>query len=133
MSITLSDGVVTLDLDPDLFWSDEFGWSSVSQTRTRGITGSLIVQSAALAGGRPITLEAPDDDSAWMARSTLDQLSSWAGVPELQLVLTLRGESREVQFRHDDETPAVSARPVLHFNDVVASDWYLVTVRFMEV
>lgn len=132
MSLTLSDGTTSVDLDPDLLWSDEFQWSRVARAASRSITGALIVQSALRLNGRPITLQPEDDGSAWMTRDVVEQLAAWANTPNLTLTLTgLRGESRQVIFR-DQENP-LDARPVQHLNDVEAGDQYLVTLRLMEI
>lgn len=131
MSITLADGTTTLELNPDLLWSDEFTWNPVAQTADRGITGSYIIHSAGMQSGRPITLEPEDDSSAWMTRDQVDVLRNWAAVPGLTLTLTLRGESREVIFRHQDG--GLSAQPRIHYREPVGSDFYMVTIRLMEV
>ena len=132
MSITLTDGTDTVQLDDDLYWSDEHDWTRIEQAVDRSLTGALIVQAAAMIKGRPITLQPEDDSSAWMYRDTLEQLQFWTEQADLQLTLTLRGTDRAVIFRHQDK-PAISARPVVHYNDVVSEDWYLVTLKFMEV
>jgi hypothetical protein len=134
MSLTLTVGGTTVELDPDLFWSDEFAWSRVSQTVQPSINGALIVQQSVMQGnaGRPITLQPEGDDSAWVSRATLDQLKVWADTPLLTLTLAgLRGTSRSVMFRQQDG--ALDSRPVVHYSDVEGSDNYLVTLRLMEV
>jgi hypothetical protein len=130
--ITLEDDDTTITLHDDLFWSDEHGWNMVEQTSDRTITGALVVQASAKVAGRPITLTPENDSSAWMSREVLDQLRNFATVPGKELTLTLRGEPRAVIFRHHDGI-ALDARPVVHFNDVEPGDWYLVTLRLMEV
>lgn len=134
MSITLAVGATSVALHPDLYWSDENNWHPVEQITERTITGALIVQAAArLDGkGRPITLEPEDDRSAWMRRSTLEQLRNWAAVPGQILALTLRGVTYNVMFRHQDGS-AIEAAPVVHFSDVGADDFYRVTIRLMVV
>ncbi|RYF58228.1 MAG: hypothetical protein EOO27_13170 [Comamonadaceae bacterium] len=132
MSITLSDGTTTVVLDPDLYWTDENDWSPVRQSVDEGLTGSLIVQSAAVLAGRPITLQPEDDNSAWITREVLDQLRVWGAIPDLQLTLTLRGEGRIVRCRHQDR-PWLTAKPRVHFSDVQPSDQYLITLKFMEI
>ena len=129
--ITLADATTTLEVDRDLFWSDEDNWHPVAQNVERTITGALDIQVAALQKGRPITLEPEDDSTAWMPRAAVDQLRNWAAVPGKVLTLTLRGEVRSVMFRHQDG--GLEATPVVHYRDVVPNDWYLVTVRLMEV
>lgn len=132
MSITLSDGTTTVTLHPDLYWEDENSWHPVEQTVERTITGALIVNVAERIGGRPITLQPQDDESAWHPRSTVEQLRNWAAVPAKELVLTLRSTPRTVIFRHHDGN-AIDAEPVVHFSDVEAGDYYRCTIRLMEV
>ena len=131
MSITLSDGTTSVTLHQDLFWSDEFQWNPVQQTSERTITGALLVSSALLTAGRPITLEPENDGSAWMPRATVDALRNFAAVPGQELTLTLRSVARAVIFRHQDG--GFSARPVVHYNDADSADWYLCTIRLMEI
>lgn len=131
MTITLKGNTTTVTLNPDLFWSDEYNWHPVEQSVDRSITGALIIQDAGMLSGRPITLEPEDDSSAWMARSIVEQLRNWAAVPGLVMELTLRGSTRDVVFRHQDG--GLEARPVLHYRSPENTDFYLVTIRLMEV
>ena len=132
MSITLAVGGTTLNLSPDLFWSDENNWHPVEQSVTRSITGALIIQPQGRDAGRPITLEAEDDNSAHMPLSAVAQLRNWAAVPGQELTLTLRGIARTVIFRHQDGA-AVEATPWVHYSDVQTGDLYRVTLRLMEI
>jgi hypothetical protein len=132
MSITLSDGQTTINLNPDLIWSDEFGWHPVEQKVERTITGALIAQSQRRVGGRPITLESETDNSGWMRRETIEQLRNWAAEPGQNLVLTLHSVPRNVVFRHQD-APALDARPVVHFSEMEGTDFYRATLRLMEI
>lgn len=130
--ITLTYLATTVELSPDLFWSDEFNWHPVQQATERSITGALIVMPAQMVGGRPITLEPESDDSAWMTRADIEQLRNWAAEPGLILTLTLRGTTRDVAFRHQDGA-ALEAKPVVHFSDIGSTDFYLATLRLMEI
>lgn len=132
MSITLQVGATTINLNPDLFWSDENDWHPVEQTAERTITGALIVSASARVAGRPITLQPEDDSSGATSLTTLSQLRNWAAVPGQVMTLTIRGESRSVVFRHQDGA-AIEARPWIHYSDVQPGDWYFATIRFMEI
>ena len=132
MAITLSDGVTTLDLHPDLYWVDEFEWQPVEQSAERTITGAVVLNTATRIAGRNITLAPVDDSSAWMSRTIVEALNAWANVAGKQLVLTIRGTSYDVVFRHQD-SPALDIKPVVHYNDTNGSDWYYATIRFMEI
>lgn len=132
MPITLADLSTTLTLNEDLYWTDENSWHPVQQSAERTITGALVVSASEMVGGRPITLEGEDDASGWMTHATIEQLRNWAAVPGKTLTLTMRGVARTVMFRHQDGQ-AVEASPVVHYSDVVSSDYYRATLRFMEV
>lgn len=115
--ITLSVGVTTLALDPDLQWSDEFDWSPVEQAVEYSLTGALIVDHGLRLAGRPITLDAPDDNAAWMPRATLAQLQAWEADPALaSMTLNLRGTPYSVIFRRHDGAP-IEAHPVTFVAD----------------
>lgn len=132
MTISLAYLTTTISLHPDLRWSDENNWFPVEQSVQRTVTGAMIVSSAARVAGRPITLEPESDTSAWMPASTIALLEGFAGVPGRVMQLTLRGTTRDVIFRHHDGT-ALESTPVVHYSDVESGDWYLATLRLMEI
>lgn len=132
MIMLSNNGLSTIELPPDLYWSDEYAWLPVEQTSERTITGAQVISVAARVAGRPITLQPEDDNSAWMSRETLEQLRNWAAVPGQVLQLTLRGVARDVIFRHQDGA-GIEARPLVHFSEMAGSDYYLVTLRLMEI
>lgn len=132
MTTQLTFGATTVVLSDDLFWADENNWNPVEQTAQRTITGALIVQSAQRVGGRPITLQPIDESSAWLSRDIIDQLRNLAAVAGRELTLTLRGTNYDVIFRHQDGA-AVDAKPVVFYRDEVAGDFYLATLRLMEL
>lgn len=131
MAITLTVGATTINLPPDLFWSDEFEWLPVEQTERRTITGALVVSSAARLGGQPITLQPERDDCAWCARSVLEQAQAWASSPGQEMTLVLRGVTRTVIWRHSER--AISSTPIVHYDDTAPGDYYLATFRLLDV
>lgn len=133
MTITLTDDTTSIDLNPDLFWSDELAYSPVQQTVDQSITGASIVQVAAKVDGRPITLQNEDDSSGWMVRAVIEQLRNWAAVPGQELTLTVHGTARQVIFRHQESGGALTVSPVVHFRAMDDTDNYLATLRFMEI
>jgi len=135
MTITLSNGPTVLQLDPDLQWINEFEWSPIEESEERSLTGALLIDIGVKSGGRPITLAPPDDDSAWMTRSTIEQLRSWEQMPALTLTLNFRGTSYQVKFRRTEGKP-LEAHPATFVADPMPGgfgDWYLTTLRFIEV
>ena len=109
MEITLSDGTTTIDLPPDLLWSDEF-WSPVSQAAEYSLAGALVVEQGVMLAGRPITLTG-DDRHAWIERETLTGLMVFATMPNQTFTLAMHSQEYRVMFRLHD-APAVEAEPV---------------------
>lgn len=132
MTTLLSDGTTTITLSDDLFWADEDQWLPVNQTAQRTVTGALVISAAAYIGGRPITLNPIDESAAWMNQATKLALTTMASVPAKAVTLTFRGQTYNCIFRHQDG-PAVTATPIIQFSDVQNADYYLVTIRLMEV
>lgn len=134
-AITLAVGSVVLYLDPDLRWTDEFSWSRIEEAEERSVSGARIVHLGVKSGGRPITLAPPDADSAWMLRAVLTQLQAWEAQPDLQMTLSLRGTSYQVKFHRTNGSP-IEAEPVVFIANPAPGeigDWYLVTLRLIEV
>lgn len=130
MNLTL--GATTVALPDALSWSDEYTWSPVQQTKTYTTTGALLIEEAVMQAGRPITLEG-SEDRTWCTRAVVDQLHAWAQTPGVVLTLTLRGVARTVTFDH--ERGALQGLPVIFYADgaIESVDWYVPTLRFLEL
>lgn len=126
MPTTLTRGGTTLTL-PDLLWPDEYAWQAVEQRTQFTITGALIVEASAKQAGRPITLQS----GAWFVRSQLETLRAWAALPAQQFTLSYRGVSFDVAFDHS--RGALAATAVIDYSDPDGTDYYAVTLRFIEV
>lgn len=121
----------TLELPEDLYWSDEFDFSPVSQVVTPSLSGALIVESSAQQGGRPITLEG-GDQAGWARRSLVETLRTWAAIPGREMTLTLHG-GRSFSVLWSYEQQPIEARPVVEYSEPDPLDWYAITLRFIEV
>lgn len=132
MATTLTDGTTTVILSSDLRWSDEHNWWPVEQSIKRSLSGALIVQAQSRVGGRPITLEAQDDSSAWHSRATIEQLRTWASTPGQILTLLLLGTTYSVMFRHHDGA-GIEASPIIDYSDPGPNDPYRLTLRLMQI
>ena len=130
----ISDEVALL-LPDDLLWTDEHAWTPAVASTSYLITGALLIQSATRQAGRPITLVGAAD-MAWVTRSTVEQLRTWAAVPvgasagRFELTLS-DARSFTVAFRHAD-TP-IESEPVLGFPARADTDFYRLTLRFLEL
>ncbi len=126
---------VALLLPDDLLWSDEHAWSPAVASTSYLITGALLIQSATRQAGRPITLVGAPD-MAWVTRATVELLRAWAAIPvgitTGRFALTLKdGPSFTVAFRHTET--AIEAEPVLGIPARADTDFYRLTLRFLEI
>ncbi|MEE8114515.1 MAG: hypothetical protein V3T23_09170, partial [Nitrososphaerales archaeon] len=90
-----------VDLPDDINWIDEFNFQPVSQSVTRTIAGNLVQFNQALVLGRPITLEAIEDEG-WLTKDQVDSIQSLASTPGGTFTLAIGAQSFTVTFRHDD-------------------------------
>lgn len=120
-----------IQLPADLLWSDEWAASAVAQTMRRTLDGGLVVFYSGLHAGLPITLES-QPDAGWLTRAQAEAVALRAASPGGVYSLTLRGESRQVMFRHQD-APAFEARPLVPLANPQAGDFYLATLKLMTV
>ncbi len=114
----------SLFLPDGLIWVDEFMWQPVSGSADRALDGSEITNSAALNGGRPITLES----GAGLKRLDVDALQALASQANGSFLLVLRDIPYQVRFRHE-EVPAFSASPVFPLARPAPTDYYTVTIK----
>jgi len=133
MAITLG----LIDLPGDMEWTDEFGWSPVTQQKDISFGGSVIIEESAQLAGRPITLEGRLESGvgfAVIARATIVALRALAASPlSAPLTLTLEDErSFQVRFDYESGNP-VEAKPYKHIVPALDSDWYELTLRLLEV
>lgn len=127
---TLAYGATSLTLHDDMLWTDEYAWSVVAQRREYTITGAQILDAGAKQSGRPITL-AGDASGGWLARSVVEALAAAAAIPGQEFTLTLRGVEHTVVFDHSSQ--ALDAEPIWDVHDPASADFYVVTLRFIEV
>jgi hypothetical protein len=116
-------------LPDDLIWADEYGYSPVKQTVSTAVDGTLIVEAAAQAKGRPITLQG-SDDAAWIDRATLELLRAKQYQPGLVMELIHNGTSYDVLFV---QPGGIEAKPIIDYNVPAGEDWYSITLKFIEV
>lgn len=123
----------SLTLSHDMRWMDEHSWSPVSAAKEYTLTGALIIDNSVRQAGRPITLQPPSAEMAWITRANVEILRAWAAIPGLQLQLTLDdGRIFNVIFRHDDP-PALEATPVTQMASYDENSWWVANLKMMEI
>lgn len=114
---------------PDLIWVDEFDHRPVAQSTARAVNGALLVETAAMPAGRPITLQG-GDNYAITTYSVVQALQQLAAVPGKVMTLQLAdGRSFSVLFADQP----LQARPKLLKRSPAPSDPYTLTLKFLTV
>ena len=128
MAITLD----AITLPDDLVWSDEFGWSNVTQSVDRSLTGALVIQEAVQPKGRIITLSG-SQDSGWITKAVLDTILIQANTPDNEMTLTYHGEVYNVMFHRSGNNSPVEGKLIVDYSDRAANDNYSIILNFIEV
>ncbi|MFZ2452578.1 MAG: hypothetical protein WAW36_18885 [Methylovulum miyakonense] len=122
----LLDGI---GLPDDLVWVDQYTWSPVKQALSIAVDGSLIIESAAQLAGRPMTL-AGGQEHAWVTKATVDALQAKLYQPALEMELNWHGDMYNVIFTQPD---GVAAQPIVDYADPADTDFYAVTLKFLQL
>ena len=138
----MSASLAGIELPYDIQWNDEHTAWKVGQIIRATLTGALVVQESAMQAGRPITLRSFDDGGmryvAPITLATLDALRALeevAGGANMTLILPAAGDTTRtftVRFRRTDG-PAIEATPMKYQAPAEAGDWFLVTLRLIQV
>ncbi len=119
-----------IELPRGMLWVDEFNWSAVEKTIERSITGAQVIDAAARVAGRPITLEAVEDQG-WIRRATLLAVRALADAPGGEYLLKLAdGREFTVQFAAEDP---IEAQPVSRPELPESTHPYVATLRLITV
>lgn len=135
MRLVDQTSLAEIALPNDLLWTDEFKWTPVSSTGSYSLAGSLIIEQGVKLAGRPITLEPPELEMAWVPRSTVHALKEAAALParKFKLLLEYPTDSREFLVVFAPDTDPVEASPVKGFPEHTPDAWFQVKLKFVEV
>lgn len=129
----LNDGTTTIELNDDLRWIDEFGFSPITQNIERTISGAQVIQEGFLIKGRPITLSG--GVGVWMPKSVLNQLYDMAMQPNVTATLTMAdGRVFKVTFNRNGTESPIRGEPV--HRQTIESDATMyenITLKLMEI
>lgn len=126
MSITLD----AITLPADLLWRDEFDYTPIETKTDYSLTGALIIQSGLKQAGRPMTLGGGDNFGI-ATRSLVNELLA-KQTPPTTMTLTLNdARSFQVRFRYQDKP--IEAQPLIDYSDPDNTDFYTLTLKFLQV
>jgi len=127
--MTLILGGVTLS--DDMQWIDRAQRVPVAQTDQRTVAGNLVTFAQGLTLGRPITLEA-NENQGWITFADVSALELLAAVAGASYSLQIEATFFVVQFRHTDP-PAVDFRPLISRLNIASTDFMLGQIKLTQV
>ena len=123
-----------IELDDDMYPTDEHEWSSVVSNTKYALDGTMIVEQSVRQAGKPYTMQAPDD-MAWLSRSTVNALKAERDKLGATFWLDYRadGQVKRTKVIFDTTQEAINARPAKEFISPSPDDPFIVTLRFLEI
>lgn len=124
-----------IELDDELFPTDEHEWSSVVSSTKYALDGTMIVEQSIRQAGKPYTMQAPSD-MGFLTRSTVNALKAERDKLGATFWLDYRadGQVKRVKVIFDTTgDDAVTAKPVKEFISPSLDDLFIVTLKFLEI
>lgn len=118
-------------LNPSLQWTDRYRYNNIAQEQVRTLGGSLVVRSARLYEGTPVTLEATID-TGWFTKAMVDSVTTLAEGLASTYTLDFHGVVMTVMFDHT-QSPPVNFRPLLFKEPQEATDYFVGTLKLITV
>ena len=129
---TITNAVI--ELDDELYPSDEHDWSSLVSNTKYALDGTMIVQQSIRKAGRPYTMQAPSD-MGFLTRSTVNALKAERDKLGATYWLDYRadGQIKRVKVMFDTTGEAINAKPLKEFISPSLDDLFIVTLKFLEI
>jgi len=129
---TVTDAVI--ELDDELYPSDEHDWSPLVSSTKYALDGTMIVEQSIRKAGRPYTMQAPPE-MGWLSRETVNLLKAERDKLGATYWLDYRadGQVKRIKVMFDTTADAITAKPVKNFISPSLDDPFAVTLRFIEV
>ena len=124
-----------IELDDELYPSDEHEWSSLVSSTKYALDGTMIVEQSIRQAGRPYTMQAPSD-MGFLTRSTVNALKAERDKLGATFWLDYRADGvvKRVKVIFDTTgDDAVTATPAKEFISPSLDDLFSVTLKFLEI
>lgn len=123
-----------IELDDELYPSDEHEWSPLVSSAKYALDGTMIVEQSIRKAGRPYTMQAPSD-MGFLARSTVNALKAERDKLGATFWLDYRadGTVKRVKVMFDTTGEAINAKPLKDFISPSLDDLFSVTLKFLEI
>ena len=130
---TLTNAVI--ELDDELYPSDEHEWSSLVSSTKYALDGTMIIEQSVRQAGRPYTMQAPSD-MGFLARSTVNALKAERDKLGATFWLDYRADGTVKRVKVIFDTTgddAITASPAKEFISPSLDDLFSVTLKFLEI
>ena len=124
-----------IELDDELYPSDEHDWSSLVSSTKYALDGTMIVEQSMRLAGKPYTMQAPSD-MGYLTRSTVNALKAERDKLGATFWLDYRADGvvKRVKVIFDTTgDDAITANPFKEFISPSLDDLFVVTLRFLEI
>jgi hypothetical protein len=121
-------------LSDSLYPDAEHDWSAVVSNTKYALDGTMIVEQSVRQAGRPYVMQAPDGHGV-LSRSTVNTLKSERDKlgATFWLDYLADGAVKRVKVIFDTTGEAIEAKPVKNTTSPDLTDYYNVTLRFLEI
>ena len=123
-----------IELDDELYPSDEHEWSPLASSTKYALDGTMIFEQSIRKAGRPYTMQAPSD-MGFLKRSTVNALKAERDKLGATFWLDYRadGTVKRVKVMFDTTGEAINAKPLKDFISPSLDDLFSVTLKFLEI
>ena len=124
-----------IELDDELYPSDEHEWSSLVSSTKYALDGTMIVEQSMRQAGKPYTMQAPSD-MGFLTRSTVNALKAERDKLGATFWLDYRADGAVKRIKVIFDTTgddAVTAKPLKDFISPSLDDLFIVTLKFLEI
>ncbi|PJX25071.1 hypothetical protein CAP50_05835 [Psychrobacter sp. L7] len=121
-------------LSDSLYPEGEHDWSAIVSNTKYALDGTMIVEQSVRQAGRPYVMQAPDGHGV-LSRETVNALKSERDKlgATFWLDYLADGAVKRVKVIFDTTAEAIEARPIKGSTSPKLTDYYNVTLRFLEI
>lgn len=121
-------------LSDSLYPESEHDWSAVVSSNKYALDGTMIVEQSVRQAGRPYVMQAPDGHGV-LSRATVNALKAERDKlgATFWLDYLADGAVKRVKVMFDTTGEAIEAKPVKNTTSPELTDYYNVTLRFLEI
>jgi len=121
-------------LSDSLYPEGEHDWSAIVSSTKYALDGTMIVEQSVRQAGRPYTMQAPDGHGV-LSRATVNALKAERDKlgATFWLDYLADGAVKRVKVMFDTTQEAIEAKPVKGSTSPKPTDYYNVTLRFLEI